>query len=399
MDLLGNRNKSFSKDGYSSGHTIEWHRGGQDFFNFVVSKIDSAERVIHFQVYLIESDPAGKMIMDALVRAASKGVEVFMVIDDFGAGKLERSDEQRMIDAGIMLKRFQPYATFGDYYFGRRMHHKVIVIDEEWALVAGMNFANRYKGDENATPWLDYGVSVEGPVCRELSAMCFKIVERRFSPGKIKLPTVLSKEHLPDPNEVWVRMRRNDFLRNRRDITRSYNSAVRDAKNHITIVGGYFLPGRRFISLLRSASKRGVQISIIMTRFSDVPIVKRAAEYLYGRLLKAGVRIFECNSSMVHGKVAVVDNRWATIGSYNQNQLSAYISIELNLDIVNERFCTNLNDHLNEVIKNECTEITDEDYARSMSTFAQLKRWMSFVLVRVSMRMLFAMNRIFGVND
>jgi cardiolipin synthase len=399
MDLKSKKRNPFSNDGYSSGHALEWHRGGQVFFDHVVSKIDSAEKIIHFQVYLIESDQAGKMIIDALVRAASKGVEVLMVIDDFGAGKLDKADEQRMTESGITLKRFQPYASFGDYYFGRRMHHKVIVIDDRWALVAGMNFANRYKGDANSIAWLDYGVSVEGPVCRELSAMCLKIVERKFSPGKIKLPTVLSKENLPDPNEVWVRMRRNDFLRNRRDITRSYNNAVRNAKNNITIVGGYFLPGRRFLSLLRGASKRGVKISIIMTRFSDVPIVKRAAEYLYGRLLRADIRIFECNNAMVHGKVAVVDNQWATIGSYNQNQLSAYISIELNLDIVNQRFCTDLNNHLNDVIKNECTEITDEDYARSNSPTSQFMRWISYLMVRISMRMLFAMNRIFGVND
>lgn len=385
--------------GYLPGHQVSWHRGGKEFFDFLVSRILQAKRLIHFQVYLIESDQTGRMVVDALIQASYRGVEVNMVIDDFGAGKLEKQDEHRLTAAGISFKRFQPYASFGNYYFGRRMHHKVVVIDDEWALVAGMNMADRYRGTNDENAWLDYGVSVTGPVCQELSMMCAKIMERKFSAGRIKLPSIMVKDHFPEPGEVWVRMRRNDFLRNRRDITRSYNQAVRNAKSNITIVGGYFLPGRRFLSLLRRATKRGVHVSIIMTQFSDVPVVKRASEYLYGILLRSGVRIFECKSAMVHGKVAVVDNTWATIGSYNQNQLSAYISIELNLDVVNDSFCNDLNNHLQKVIESECNEITRKTYTESTSMAAQFKRWSSFILVRLSMRMLFAMNRIFGVND
>jgi cardiolipin synthase len=102
---------------------------------------------------------------------------------------------------------------------------------------------------------------------------------------------------------------------------------------------------------------------------------------------------------MVHGKAAVIDRQWATIGSYNQNQLSAYISIELNLDVVNTKFCGEFNEHLLDVIKNECTLVTNDSFIRSSSWQAQLSRWISYRLVRISLRMLFAMNRIFGVND
>jgi cardiolipin synthase len=347
----------------------------------------------------MESDSTGKIVMDALIRAAKRGVEVNLVIDDFGASGLQSTDETRMLQAGINFKRFQPYASLGEFYVGRRMHHKVIIIDNDWALVAGMNIADRYRGDSTAQAWLDYAISVRGRICEDLAAVCIKIQEKKFSAGKLKWPSTLIKDPIPDSKGIWVRIRRNDFLRNRRDITRSYNHAVRSAKSHITIVGGYFLPGRRFISLLRRASKRGVQVSVIMTRFSDVPVVKLASEYLYGRLLRAGVKIYECNNAMVHGKVAVVDNMWATIGSYNQNQLSAYISIELNLDVVNEPFCSDLNSHLNGVMRDECTEITNESFSRSSSWFSQMRRWISFRIVRLSLRMLFAMNRIFGVND
>lgn len=396
MDLL-----RFVKnnEGYLPTQRIEWLRGGEHFFNNLLEQIQKSTSIIHFQVYLLESDATGKLVIDELINAAKRGVEVNLVVDYFGSAKLDKEDESNLLKSGVFVKRFEPYASIGDYYFGRRMHHKVFVFDDRVAIVAGMNIADRYRGTNDKAAWLDYGVLVEGPICVQLAELCTEVLERKFAPGKLKLPSKWTKEPGPDPEGIWTRMRRNDFLRNRRDITRSYNQAVRAAKKEITIVGGYFLPGRRFISLIRRAAGRGVEVRIIMTKFSDVPVVKRASEYLYGRLLRAGIRIYECNHAMVHGKAAVIDQQWATIGSYNQNQLSAYISIELNIDVVSSKFCGDFNQHLLDVINNECTPVTNDSFIRSSSLQAQLARWVSYRLVRISLRMLFAMNRIFGVND
>ncbi|MBK9423564.1 MAG: hypothetical protein IPN54_05465 [Bacteroidetes bacterium] len=102
---------------------------------------------------------------------------------------------------------------------------------------------------------------------------------------------------------------------------------------------------------------------------------------------------------MVHGKVAIVDETWATVGSYNQNHLSAYLSIELNLDIVNTAFAKEFNDHLLHVINTECIEVTQDSYYSKSSWWSKLKRWISYQLVRISLRMLFVVNRIFYVDD
>ncbi|MBK8876385.1 MAG: hypothetical protein IPN13_21885 [Bacteroidetes bacterium] len=194
-------------------------------------------------------------------------------------------------------------------------------------------------------------------------------------------------------------MRKNDWLRNRREITSSYNKAARLATKSITIVGGYFIPGRKYRRLLAEASKRGVEIRIILTHYSDVPVVKYASDYLYGWLLKNNIRIFESKELMVHGKVAIVDETWATVGSYNQNHLSAYLSIELNLDIVNTAFAKEFNDHLLHVINTECIDVTQDSYYSKSSWWSKLKRWISYQLVRISLRMLFVVNRIFYVDD
>ncbi|MBK7967860.1 MAG: phospholipase [Bacteroidetes bacterium] len=306
---------------------------------------------------------------------------------------------KKLEEAGVNFKKFETFISTGKFYVGRRMHHKVLVIDEKIAMVGGMNIADRYRGTKEVPAWLDYAVVVEGPICKNLALACTRILEKQFNPAKPKWPKIFAKSNTLDTSKVWVRMRKNDWLRNRREITSSYNKAARLATKSITIVGGYFIPGRKYRRLLADASKRGVEIRIILTHYSDVPVVKYASDYLYGWLLKNNIRIFESKELMVHGKVAIVDETWATVGSYNQNHLSAYLSIELNLDIVNTAFAKEFNDHLLHVINTECIEVTHDSYYSKSSWYSKLKRWISYQLVRISLRMLFVVNRIFYVDD
>ncbi len=384
---------------YRDGHTVKWKRCGINFFNELAALIGLAEKNIHLQIYLIDPDETGNLMLDALKAASKRGVEVNLVVDDYGAGRLKPTDEAALEAAGVVFKRFEPFISSGRYYLGRRMHHKIVVIDERIAVVGGMNFANRYRGTEQQHPWLDYAVVVTGPVCKDLTQVCKKILERQFTPTVPKWPRIFPRGNSIDTSGVWVRTRKNDWLRSRAEITLSYNKAARLSTDSITIVGGYFLPGRRYRSILANASKRGVKIKIIMTHFSDVPVVKYASDYLYGWLIRNNIQIFESQHSMVHGKVAIVDEKWATVGSYNQNHLSAYLSIELNLDIVNHDFAKSFNAHLLEVIDKECIEITSEVFIRNSSVLSKLRRWFSYQLVRVSLRILFVVNRIFVVND
>ncbi len=384
---------------YRKGQTATWMRSGSLFFDKITELINQAEKIIHFQIYLIDPDETGNTLIDALANAALRGVEVNLVVDDFGANKFGGIETLRLTDAGVNVKRFEPFITGKKFYVGRRMHHKIMVVDNKIAMVGGINIANRYCGSTDIPPWLDYGVFVTGPVCDELTRVCNNILERQFIPSKPKWPQLNLKGKTIDPNEFWIRIRKNDWLRNKFEVTSSYNKAVRLSTKSITIVGGYFLPGRKFRRLLGNASKRGVEIRIIMTHFSDVPIVKYASDYLYGWLLRNKVRIFESKTSMVHGKVAIVDETWSTIGSYNQNHLSAYLSIELNLDIVNYEFSRTFQKHLLEVINTECVEVTSDLFYRNSSLFSKLRRWISYQLVRLSLRMLFVVNRMFGIDD
>ncbi|MBK9423565.1 MAG: hypothetical protein IPN54_05470 [Bacteroidetes bacterium] len=230
-------------------------------------------------------------MLNALMEAAKKGVQVNLVVDDFGANLFTEEWEKKLEDAGVNFKKFETFISTGKFYVGRRMHHKVLVIDEKIAMVGGMNIADRYRGTKEVPAWLDYAVIVEGPICKNLALACTRILEKQFNPAKPKWPKIFAKSNTLDTSKVWVRMRKNDWLRNRREITSSYNKAARLATKSITIVGGYFIPGRKYRRLLADASKRGVEIRIILTHYSDVPVVKYAFDYLYGWLLKNNIRI------------------------------------------------------------------------------------------------------------
>jgi cardiolipin synthase A/B len=384
---------------YTEGHKVSWIRGGKACFEEINALIRAALHSVHFQVYIIESDSTGKDLMNELMAAARRGVSVNVVVDDFGTDKIDESDQQAMLDAGVNFKRFEPFLSTDRFYVGRRLHHKVMVVDDRVAVVSGINIADRYRGTADQKPWIDYAVKVMGPVCLELTDICKVILERSFRPSPPRWPRIFSRKAYLDPQKVWVRVRRNDWLRNFREITSSYNNACRIANRSITIVGGYFLPGRKFLRILANASKRGVDIRIILTQYSDSKLVKLAGEYLYDKLFRSKIRIFEATTSMVHGKVAIVDETWATIGSYNQNHLSAYVSIELNLDIVNYEFASDLNRHLIEVMEKECVEITSDDFQAKSNIFARMIRWSAYLIVKIMLRVLLALNRVFGFDD
>jgi cardiolipin synthase len=375
-----------------------WLTGGIGYFSLMEQMITEAVSSITLFVYILTPDDTGNRILGLLKDAARRNVKVNLLVDDFGSDEIDAKREEDLQQAGIHFTRFEPVFSTSNVYVGRRMHTKVLIADGIKALVGGINIANRYKGSETSPAWLDFAVYVRGHLAATIERSCFNMLRPLQS---VKVPRLIasSKQQPFDLTKLNAIALVNDFLRNRKEIARSYNRAVRSAEKTITIVGGYFLPGRKFRRLLRQAVSNGVQVQVIMTKISDVPVTRLASEYLYGRLLRSGIRIFEYRHSMVHGKVAVVDGTWATIGSYNQNHLSAYLSIELNIDVVNSEFAGSLETYLHQLILNDCDEIILDTHAVKARPLTKLKRWVAYRLVQVSLRFLFLVNRVVGVDD
>jgi len=154
------------------------------------------------------------------------------------------------------------------------------------------------------------------------------------------------------------------------------------------IFASYFLPGRLERKLLRLASARGVDIKIVLAAESDEPFFKRATGFLYEYILRNNIKLYEYLPSNLHAKVATVDGKWCTIGSYNLNHISDYGSIEMNVDILDQPFTEKFEKHLLKIIKNDCRQVTFEEFLKRKTWFSQAAGWFSYQMIRLLMRIM-----------
>ncbi|MEQ8423429.1 MAG: phospholipase D-like domain-containing protein, partial [Cyclobacteriaceae bacterium] len=269
------------------------------------------------------------MIGDALIRAAQRGVKVFLIVDGYASQGLDGDFILALKEKGIQFRYFEPLFRSRRFYLGRRLHHKVCVSDMRFALVGGVNVANHYNDLPESPAWLDFALHVEGEIVKELLVLCQK-TWNGFRPLS-KIPKMMDAPmfSFPENAKVKMRMRRNDWVRRKSQISSSYLEMLRNAKSEIYILSSYFLPGSIFRKALRQAAERGVKISVILAGTSDVKIAKLAERYMYEWLLSRGITIMEYNPTVLHGKLAICDGKWLTLGSFNVNDISTYASVEL----------------------------------------------------------------------
>jgi hypothetical protein len=207
-----------------------------------------------------------------------------------------------------------------------------------------------------------------------------------FTTARSVTPT-LQKEYNYNfkPEETsLVRMRRNDWVRGKNEISRTYIEMLRNATSHITIFCSYFIPGKIIRKLLQRAAKKGVKISVVTAGPSDVMLAKYAERWMYDWLLRNNIELYEYQTTVLHAKIAVCDSEWLTIGSYNINNISAYASIELNLDVKNVKFATATESLLEDIIQHQCIAITKETHRFSKNIFKQFMQWCSYQFIRVA---------------
>jgi cardiolipin synthase len=367
---------------YIPDNTAKLIRGGLAYFDLLERMIENARSSIHFQFYIFDNDQTGNRIARALKAAALRHVSVYVLLDGYASKELPDEFVEDLRLAGVHLRMFEPVLKSKSFYFGRRLHHKVVVTDCWHCLVGGLNISDRYNDTVENKAWLDWALFAEGPVAIQLTKVCEK---------KYKLKTGFAHripEPIPLPLEAsdmkcYIRVRTNDWVNRKWEISKSYLEMLRTAKTHITIMSPYFLPGELFRRRIRQAVKRGVTINVIQESKSDLTLSKPAERYMYGWLLRNKINIYEYQTTMLHGKMAVCDTQWVTIGSYNFNNLSAYASIELNLDVRNDSFAAQVQSQLSEIIEKDCRQITEEDYDKNTGWLEHLRQFLAYNVFRV----------------
>jgi len=374
-----------SASAFISNNRVTLVRGGTEYFTLIEKIIREAKDIIHLQVYIFNEDDTGRKIADALIAAAKRNVKVYLMADGYASQSISTSFIRQMTDSGINFRFFEPVFKSSNFYFGRRMHHKLIVADNEIAMVGGINISNHYNDFPDSPAWLDFALLTEGTIVKELCALCWKTWQGYIQTTVSEPCNQPGSKATDDTLElVNVRMRRNDWVRRKSEISKTYSEMMLGAQSHITILCSYFLPGSIMRKNIKRAVKRGVKIKVIMAGKSDLVIAKNAERFMYDWLLRNKVEIYEYQDNVLHGKIAVCDSKWMTIGSYNVNDISAYASIELNLDVKSAGFSKHVEQTMDEIILNDCLAVTHEIHIHSKNIFKQFFRWVSYEIFRLS---------------
>jgi cardiolipin synthase len=308
-----------------------------------------------------------------------------VLVDGFGArefpAKLRPALEASGVQALVYRRKISPL-TLRRHRL-RRLHRKVVVVDARLAFVGGINIVD----DVNAPglpPRYDYAVRVEGPLIAPIHAsvhQLWKLVA--WANFRHRLRTLAHAPVMAEPcGSVRAAFVVRDNLRHRRDIEEAYMEAIDAAQEEILLANAYFLPGIRFRHALTHAAQRGVRVTILLQGRVEYLLLHYASQALYDALLGAGVSIFEYHFSFLHAKVAVIDGKWATVGSSNIDPFSLLLAREANIVVRDEGFAAELRASLETAIDGGAKELKREDWRRK-PWLHRLASWMAYGLVRL----------------
>ena len=350
---------------------------GEDYFSRLEQIILESKSEIHIQTYIFDYDNTGKKIIAALKIAASRNVKIFILLDGFGSLSFPDEVINELSKIGIEIRIFSPFFSANSLYIGRRLHHKLVVSDAKTVLIGGINIANKYQGEKKSAPWLDYAVAINDEnIAKSLQELCCDLY---FKKRIIRRKKIIASFENGHTNSVSVLQ--NDWLKGKNEVFKAYINKINTAKKEIVILSSYFLPGKKLINTLKRAAQNNVNIKLILSGISDVPMARRASCHLYSKLLRFNIELYEWKKSVLHGKIAVIDANWTTIGSFNLNNLSSFASIEMNVAIDSEEFAKDYLVHLNEIIS-QCEKITSETITLKYGLGSKFTNWVSYWTTR-----------------
>ena len=318
---------------WTHGNAARLLENGDAFFPRVFEALGQARHVALLETFILEEDKVGRALCDALCACAGRGVRTVLTIDGFGSPGLSEDFLGRLTGAGVQVRIFDP----GRSLFGqqlnllRRMHRKLVVMDDAVAFVGGINFCADQLLDFGEMAKQDYAVELHGPIVARIRGFMARTA------GIGAIDGMAGSSSLAAGSAAVLFAARDDKA-SPDGIEKIYRQAIRTARSRVCIANAYFFPGYRLFRDLCRAAGRGVEVKLFLQGMPDMKSVRFAARLLYGHLLRAGVEVHEYCARPMHGKIAIVDDGWATVGSSNLDPLSLALNMEANAVVVSRSF-------------------------------------------------------------
>jgi len=354
---------------YSHGNQLSLLHRGEQFFPALIGACDAAHSDIYIETYIFALDATGMRVKAALLHAARRGVAVHLLVDWLGTGDDTIAQWRTELEPqGVRLLTFDPWFRRGIV----RMHRKIAVIDQRLAFLGGLNINDDLIADDGsaqplpAARW-DFAVSVSGPLVHTIHR---EVIAQWQRLGRRPLRTRLqSFREYVSQRQAWRAVQVaeaalvvRDNLRNRKAIQRALLQALGRARSSALLVTPYFAPGRKLRKAMMHAAQRGVEV-VLLIGVGQFVMQDAVAQSFYPRLVRAGVTIVEYRRTQLHGKLAVIDGEWATVGSSNFDGLSLFVNHEANIVVRDTAFAADLQRMIRVAVA-EGVVITADDVAR-----------------------------------
>ena len=385
-----------------AGHHLQLLEGSRALFPALIAAIDAAHSEVLLETYIFDAAGQGAEVAYALERAARRGVLVRLVMDGFGTPEVPPFWQMRFDAARVQWALYSRTGAFGLLQPGqwRRLHRKLCVVDGVVGFCGGINILDDYHDPNHGpllSPRFDFALRVQGPLVQQMQDTMRRQWSRIEALGELRKarwsgalefwraarrPASLPAAVRADASNARAALLLRDNVRSRADIERAYLRAIGRARSEIIIANAYFVPGGRMRRALINAARRGVHVNLLLQGRYEYFMQYYASRPVFGALLRAGVAIHEYAPSFLHAKVAVIDGRWATVGSSNLDPLSLLLAREANVVVDDEHFARRLRDRLVHAMVHDGHRMDPAAYEQR-STGQRVKERLALIIMRL----------------
>jgi len=336
------------------GNSITTLVNGNQIFPAMLGAIRSAKRSISLETYVFQDGEIARQFTDALAERAQAGVKVNAILDAQGTQEMGRPNLERLRNAGIQVAKYHSVFWPDPRRYNNRTHRKLLIIDGKIGFVGGVGIADLWTGNADSPQhWRDNHYKVIGPVVAQLQAT--------FATSWLKArgQVLHGADYFPPlaPTGPYLAQAIRSGAHNE-NLDLMYLLAIASAQKTLRIENAYFLPDDLMRKELTEAAKRGVKVEVVVPgKKIDQKLVRLASRRHWPELIRAGVRIFEYEPTMVHVKLMIVDDIFVSVGSGNFDNRSIRLNDEANLDVLDRSFAAQQT-RLFESDKKQCREAT-----------------------------------------
>jgi cardiolipin synthase len=312
------------------GNRVDILLNGEQIFPAILEAIGSARTSITYAQYTFEDGPVARDVAGALADRCRAGVKVHVLLDGVGSLSMPPEHSEAMTRAGCHVVSFRPLGPFTLRRANNRNHRRVLVIDGRVGFTGGSGVSRLWMGNGRiANHWRDTDVRLEGPVVAYLQgAFAENWLEATGTllGGESYFPRSLAPR-----GQVSVQVVRSSPAGGSFAMYTSLLLSLASARRSVYITNPYFLLDDKMTETLERAASRGARVVVLVPGVIDHRIVRQAGRGQFGRLLEAGVEIYEYQPALLHAKTMVIDGIWATVGSTNLDNRSMALNDELNV--------------------------------------------------------------------